>query len=264
MNIILKKNLVKILFCFPFFASALNPAGPLALSFGNSGRATFQKGAEYHLLNPAGVAHVQGFQGAGFYAFKTEESKAYWGMSLLENSGLPVSFSYLRERESGDQYFQLSVASFILPGWSLGLGLSRWEAHEKANWNFQAGFMIKPERSTFSVGITWDHILPLEGAYKGERKWGLGLAYEPYEWLHLRTDTIYNPEKKWSVAGGGMFTIAQVLILRLGGQWHFTDKVFLFSGGIGLTSQKMGLDYGLSQTQKNQEILHTLNIRGAF
>lgn len=263
MNIILKKNFVKILFFAPFFAEGLKPVGPLALSLSGAGRATVQKGAEYHLLNPASPAHIQGFHGAGFYAFKTEESKAFWGLSLMENSGLPVSFSYIRERTSGDQYFQLSVASFILPGWSLGLGLSRWEVQEKANWNLQAGFLIKPERSTFSLGITWDHILPLEGPYKGERKWGLGFTYEPYQWLHLRADTLYNPDKKWNVAGGGLFTISRFLILRMGGQWHFTDKLFLLSGGVGLSTDKMGLDYGLSQTQK-KNILHTLNIRGSF
>ncbi len=242
---------------------ALTPKGPLALSFSGSGRAVTKKGAEYHLLNPASIVHAQTLHSQGFYGFKTKESKAFWGFSIMENSSFPISFSYLRERESGAQYMSLGVAGLLLSGFSLGLNVSRWETDKATNWNLQAGLLIKPPRSPFSLGVTYGPILPLEGAYKGERKWGLGLAFEPYKWLSLRADTLYNPDKKWSVAGGGMFTVAKFLVFRLSSQWQFTDEVFLLAGGVGVFAKNFGLDYGLSQ-QKTKEILHTLNVHGSF
>ena len=255
------KPLFLLFFC-PF-AVALTPKGPLTLAFSGSGRAVTKKGAEYHLLNPASIVHAQTLHGQGFYGFKTKESKAFWGVSIMENSSFPISFSYIRERESGDQYMSLGTAGLLLPGFSLGVNVSRWEIDKDTNWNLQAGLLIKPPRSPFSLGFTYGPILPLEGAYKGERKWGLGLAFEPYKWLSLRADTLYNPDKKWSVAGGGMFTVAQFLVFRLSSQWQFTDEVFLLAGGVGVFAKHFGLDYGLSQ-QKTKEILHTLNVHGSF
>ena len=248
---------------FSFSAFPLDPQGPLSLSLSGAGRAV-QEGAEYHLLNPAGLVHSQGFNAAAFYVFKTKERKPYWGISLMENRQIPLAISYIKERQSDEQYFSISTAAFILPGWSLGLSLSRWEIKQPANWNIQAGFLIKPQQSPLSIGVTWDHILPVEGAFKDQRKWGLGLAYELYKWLHLRTDTVYNQKKQWSIAGGAETIISRILILRLGSRYIFTDKTFLFSGGIGLKTEQISLDYGLSQTEKTKQWLHTLSVRGHF
>lgn len=249
------------LFC-PF-TSALDPQGPLSLSMSGSGRAIY-KGAEYHLLNPASLVHLPGFQGAGFYVFETEKKKPYYGISLMENRQIPLALSYIRERQSEEQYLNISTAAFILPGWSLGLSLSRWETKQDTNWNIQSGFFIKPQQSSLSIGATWDHILPLEGAFKGRRQWGLGLAYELYKWLNLRTDVIYNQNKDWKIAGGTEITIAQFFIFRLGSGWYSTDNIFRFSGGLGLETKNISVDYGLSQEKGKKEWLHTLNIRGYF
>ncbi len=253
--------IIPSLFC-PF-TYALNPKGPLALSMSGSGRAIY-KGAEYHLLNPASLVQLPGFQAAGFYVFETENKKPYYGFSLMENRQIPLAVSYIRERETGEQYLSISTAAFILPGWSLGLSLSRWETAQDTNWNIQAGFFIRPQNSPFSIGATWDHILPVEGVFEGQRQWGLGMAYELYKWLQLRADTVYNQKKEWKIAGGTKFTIAEFFILRLGSGWDLTDDTFLFSGGLGLETKNIAVDYGLSQEKENKGWLHTLNIRGYF
>ena len=245
------------------FTSALDPQGPLSLSMSGAGRAIY-KGAEYHLLNPASLVHLPGFQAAGFYVFETESKKPYYGISMMENRQIPLALSYIKERQSGEQYLSISTAAFILPGWSLGLSLSRWETKQDTNWNIQAGFFIKPQQSPFSIGATWDHLLPVEGAFEGRRQWGLGLAYVLYKWLHLRADTIYNQKEEWKVAGGPEIIIANFLILRFGSGWHLADKTFLFSGGLGLETKNISLDYGLSQDKEKKEWLHSLNIRGYF
>ena len=252
------------LFCPLTFA--LNPKGPLALSMSGSGRAIY-KGAEYHLLNPASLVQLPGFQAAGFYVFETENKKPYYGFSVMENRQIPLALSYIRETETGEQYLSISTAAFILPGWSLGLSLSRWETKQDTNWNIQAGFFIKPQRSPLSIGATWDHILPVKGVFEGQRQWGLGLAYELYKWLQLRADTVYNQKKEWKIAGGPKLTIADFLIVRFGSGWDLAHDTFLFSGGLGLETKNIALDYGLSQEKENNKAktwLHTLNIRGYF
>ena len=249
---------------FGFFASALDPQGPLALSMSGSGRAITQTGAEYHLLNPASLIYPQFFHAAGFYVFELEDRKPYWGISLLENRQIPLALSYIKERKSEEQYLSISTATFLIPGWSLGLSLSRWQTKQDTNWNIQSGFLIKPQQSSFSIGATWDHILPLEGAFKGKRTWGLGLAYTLYKWLHLRADTIYNQKKTWEVAGGIESIISGFLIVRVGSRWHFTNKTLLFSGGMGLQTKQISVDYSLSQNEHTTQWLHALNVRSVF
>lgn len=252
-----------IVLLFSSSSFALDPQGPLSLSMGGAGRAV-QKGAEYHLLNPASLVHSQAFDAAGFYIFETKENKPYWGVSLMENRQIPLAISYIKERKSEVQYFSISTAAFILPGWSLGLSLSRWETSQDTNWNIQTGFFIKPKQSSFSIGATWDHILPVEGAFKGQRNWGLGLAYELYKWLHLRADILYNQKKQWTIVGGAETTINGILVLRFGSRWHLTSHTSVFSGGIGLKTKQISIDYSLSQTEHTKQWLHAFNVRSHF
>ena len=286
------------------FATALEPKGPLALSMSGSGRA-ITKGAEYHLLNPASLIHFKGAQGSGFWTFGLEKQKSYWGVSIVENQKIPLGLSYIREWGSKTQYLSFSTAAFILPGWSMGLSLSRWQAEPlgrvspapmaeptsqveiskksqsankalssdlpdskddkaEASWNVQAGLLIKPAGSPFSIGAVYDHILPLKGAFKGQRKWALGMGFALYEWLSLRADALYNTNSQWAVAGGAEATVSKFLILRLANQWDFKDKNWLFSGGLGLTAKNMALDYGLSRTAGTKRWQNTLSVRFAF
>ena len=169
--------------------------------------------------------------------------------------------TYIKQRKSSEQYINLSTAGFVLDGWSLGLGVSRWTTEEEEhNWNIQTGFLIRPQGAAFSIGFTWDYILDLAGEFEGRRKWGLGLAYELYHWLHLRMDTIYNQQKKWSLAGGGEAIISQFLILRLASYWQAEENTFLFSGGIGLAAKHMAIDYSLSQSKNTQDWVHAINV----
>ena len=270
--------------------TALEPEGPLALSMSGAGRA-ITKGAEYHLLNPASLIHFKGAQGSGFYMFGLEKQKPYWGLSLVENQQIPLGLSYIREWGGQAQYLSFSTAGFILPGWSLGLSLSRWQAEPtgqepststaksltkaktasnttsktaKASWNIQTGMLIKPANSPLSIGAVYDHILPLKGAFEGRRKWALGLGFALYEWLSLRADALYKTKGHWLVAGGAEAVISGFLILRLANQWDFKDKKWLFSLGLGLTTQHMALDYGLTQKNNTSHWQNTLSARFSF
>ena len=253
--------LTGLLYFVGFVAFALEPQGPLALSMSGSGRG-IPKGAEYHLLNPASLIHFKGVQGAGFYMFKVDKQKPYWGVSLVENQKIPLGLSYIREWDSSNQYLSFSTAGFVLPNWSVGVSLSRWKKNENAHWNVQGGLLIWPEKSPFSIGAVYDYILPLKGAFEGRRKWSLGLAYTLYQWLSLRTDILYNREQKWTLAGGAEATLSSFLVLRLSSRWH--DKKWLFAGGLGVTAKNMALDYGLSQQKNLGKWQNTLNVRFAF
>ena len=150
-----------------FFSLALDLRGPLALSMSGSGRAATQSGAEYHLINPAGLVHASGFSSGTYYMFEVaEKRKPVWGVSLSETRQIPLALSYIKKRHSKEQYMSVSTAGFVVPGWSLGLSLSRWQIDQGANWNMQAGILVKPTSSSFALGATWDHILPLEGAFE--------------------------------------------------------------------------------------------------
>ena len=259
----------KIIGIFLFILSpgvlALEPKAPLPLALGEAGRAVVQKGAEYHLLNPAGVVFSKNFQGEAFYVFSPEGIKSYWGFSLMENRQLPLAFSYIKERMSEEQYLSLSTSALILPGWGLGLSVSRWQkTEEEAYWNIQTGLLVKPKQSSFSIGATWDHILPLKGPYTGKRRWGLALAYQLYDWLEFRTDGLYHSEKKWLALAGVEALVSGFLILRLGGRWRVKDQKFTFSGGLGLTSKYLAFDYSLSQGEDSQKWFHAIVLRGFF
>ena len=256
---------IVLLFVFCFQAKAFDPQGPLSLAMGGSGRAVTQKGAEYHLLNPASLIYSQNFHGEGFYVFGQDKRKPYWGISLTENRQIPIALSYIRERKSEEQYLSISTAAFILSGWSLGLSVSRWQqTKEDAYWNIQSGILIKPKRSPFSIGATWDHILPIKGPYTGKRRWGLGVGYQAYKWLHLRADGLYNQEKKWIVSGGAEAFISRFLFLRLGSRWNISAEKFIFSGGIGLSAKPLAIDYSISQSEDTNEWLHAIVARGTF
>lgn len=248
-----------------FFSLALDPQGPLALSMSGSGRAATGSGAEYHLINPAGIAHSSGFSSGAYYMFEVaKKRKPIWGVSLSETRQFPLALSYIKKRHSEEQYMSVSTAGFVVPGWSLGLSLSRWEQNKKANWNMQAGILVKPPQSSFAVGATWDHILPLEGAFEKKRKWGLGLDYNFYKGFFLRADAFYNQNTRWLVAGGIKAIFSDFLVLRFSALWHLQQKVFLFSGGMGLETGQISLDYGFSRWEREQAWLHTINVRFSF
>ena len=278
----LLKKIPVFIFCifclYPFEAPALQPQGLLALSMSGAGRA-ITKGAEYHLLNPASLIHYKGTQGSGFYMFGHEDQKPYWGLSLVENQQIPLGLSYLRQWDGSDQYLSLSTAGFIVPGWSVGLSLSRWEVginpnsatkstskkqKTKAYWNVQAGVLIRPEKSPLSIGAVYDHILPLKGAFKEQRRWALAFSFEIYRWLKLRADVLHNTQSQWTVAGGAEALVSGFLTLRLANRYNFKDEKWLFSGGLGLTAQSMALDYGLSQTPDTKAWQHTVGVQFAF
>ena len=262
-----------IVCCFPTMAFQIQ--GPLSLALGGAGRAA-TKEAEYHLLNPASLVSHNGFSGSVFYNFAVEQNKPWWGGSFKENRRIPLALSYIKERETEQQYLHFSTAGFVLPGWSLGISASWWKENSTSDeWNIQAGLLIHPPQTRFSLGFVWDYILPLKGPFKNKRIYGVGLSYEPYKWLHLVADALYNPHTKWKVAGGGEITLSKFLVLRAGTQWEKT-RAFRFSGGVSLKAQTMALDWSLSQTPiqtstqtsssttGQNKWLNTLSFRGAF
>ena len=244
-------------------APALDPEGPLSFSLSHTGRALIFAPAEYHLLNPATLAHSTGFNAGAYYLFGTGRRKPAYGVSLSENRKLPLALSYIRERRSDERYLSLSTAGFVLPGWSLGVSLSRWQKDERADWNIQAGFLIRPKASPFSLAGVWDHILPLEGAFEHQRRWALAVGYELYKGISLRADAFYKAQEKWFIGLGLESLLSRFLALRLSAGRHFEKESFVFSGGIGLLAENMALDYGLSFLEE-QDHLHSIKVRFSF
>ena len=105
---------------------------------------------------------------------------------------------------------------------------------------------------------------PLRARLKAGGKWALGLGFALYEWLSLRADALYKTKGHWLVAGGAEAVISGFLILRLANQWDFKDKKWLFSLGLGLTTQHMALDYGLTQKNNTSHWQNTLSARFSF
>ena len=244
----------------PALAGALDPKGPLAFSLSQTGRALTGAPAEYHLLNPAILSHSAGFNGSVYYFFGTDNKKPVYGLSLSENRKLPFAISYIKEREEGEQYLSLSTAGFLLPGWSLGLSVSRWQRQTSAEWNIQAGLLIRPKGSPFSLSAGYDYLLPLKGAFTNKRKWALGLVYNIYRGISFRTDAVYNVKGRWFTGAGLESLLSKFLVLRFGASWDFKEKAFVFSSGLGLLAKNLSLDYGLSRLPANH-YLHTISAR---
>ena len=244
---------LKILLLTPFSALGFFiPQGPLAISLGGSGRAVVQKGAEYHLLNPATVVHTTGrLKSEGFYIFEAGGKPDYWGISLMENSQLPLALSYIRERDSNNQYIVLSTSAYILPDFSLGASLARATEFEDSYWNVQVGLLVRPPGGSFSLGATWEHLLPVqEGVFKDLEQWAVAGAYDFKNWLSLRLDGIYSSQNKWTVAGGLELTFSDFLVFRGGIARQFKAEAWEFSGGLGVKAQQISVDYSLSRLEE--------------
>jgi len=237
---------------------------PLILAMEGAGRAVIRKGLEYHLVNPASAVYFRRTQSMGFYVF--DEDASYWGFSLLEGRYTPFILSWIGERESKQQMLVISVAGNILPGWSLGLSLSRWQNKMAEHyWNMQSGLMIRPKgQEALTLGLTWDHILPLKGVFKNERKWGLGIGYQIQSWLNIRSDMTYYPfhsmDDRWFIIGGMDVILAQFLVLRGATRWNMTAHVFQFSGGWGLHGKYFHFDHSIRRHQ-DMSWIHGFSVR---
>jgi len=177
-------------------------------------------------------------------------AKDYWGISLSENSQIPLAGSFIKELNSQSHFINISAASLITKGWSLGLGVTRWKI-EDSYWNAQMGTFISPQGSSMSIGITWDFFLPLKGPFIGHRNYGLGMEYRLTPHMFLRADLVYRPkEKQWILAGNGEIVFSRIFIFSLSSQINFQTEDFLYSGGLGLKGQQMGIHYFL---KKNTE-----------
>ncbi len=241
------------------------PASPLALAMGGSGRAFVEKGAEYHLLNPAGIALSKQMQSAGFYVFG-DHINPYWGVSISDIQPAPLALSFMKEWDSETQILVLSLAGLILPGWSLGLSIHRQQNSETTNWNGQIGLLIKPKRQNrFAIGTVWDQILPLEKSLENHKKWGIGISYQIHPSSSIQVDTVYHFTKPshLQIIASMESLLSQFLVLRISGQWSENTRVVLYSGGLGLKGKIIQADYSLSQ-QVNSNLIHAWTIRTTF
>ena len=251
------------LICFAAAGQASFTA-PLALAFGGAGRGAAFAGAEYHLLNPAGLSLLKRPQAAGFYVFG-EDLKPYWGVSFAESMHTPAAVSFIKNWEQETNQLTLSLAGLILPGWSLGISFTRRQNIQNTNWNVQTGILIKPKgQNRFSLGVVWDHLLPQEGGFKDQGRMGGGAYYKVNKTINLRADALYNTSfKNWTVIGGVESTFSRFLALRAAFKWSEQQNTFFYSGGIGLEGKALQADYSLSQNKQNG-LTHAWNIRSVF
>ena len=236
---------------FPSTAQTFLPRGPLVISMSGAGRATTDRGSEYHLLNPAGFIHAPASEVSGYYVFG-QVPKNYWGVSFSEKSRLPLAASFIKELDSESQLVNISAASFITKGWSIGVGVTRWKDQD-SYWNAQLGTLIYPTGSVLSIGLTWDYFLPVKGAFEGHRQYGLGIEYKFTKNLNLKADVIYKPEKQWILASGGEIVFSKIFVLHLAGQMNFKTNEFLYSGGIGLQGQQMRINYIIKKNSEESD-----------
>lgn len=231
-----------------------------SLSMSKVGRSIYNGGIYYHLLNPASIVYPQPFQIAGFYIYPTKKQRPYWGGTLIENLKIPVAISYINQQKSIEQYLNISTASFLVSGLSLGFSLIQWKTLKDTYWNIKLGTLIKPKRSRFSLGVIGDYLLPLKGPFKDNRLYGIEFTYTPYYWLYLKTDALYHHNKTWSIMGEVKFVISHLLALQTGSEWNFSHKKLWFSGGIGLYTKKVYISYVIKQNFD----LHILSIQAKF
>ena len=282
LRIIVSQTIYIALFCFYVSAEEVNFVAPLALSMGGAGRAAVEKGAEYHLLNPAGIAHTKQTQSAGYYIFG-DLPNPYWGISLSENKRVPIGASFIKQWEAKKHILAVSLSGFVLPGWSLGFSVKRLYYETEAGWSAQSGILIKPEgQNVFSVGAIWDHILVSNESFKMAEQLGLAASYRVNRWLHIHVDAIYylsaasvstvsklvtdlkkSTQSKWRVIGALETVFSQFLIFRAGARWNAASGAILYSGGGGLQGKTIGFDYSIYQNNA-QNWIQGLNIRTSF
>ena len=246
---------------------------PITLSQSGSGRAAINKASEYHLLNPASIAHLG--KASGAVHFMGDTSDPYWGLSVVENNRMPIGISFLKHHASDKQILVLSLAGFVVPGWGLGFSLKRLAGFEKTAWHIRSGVLIKPSGSNkLSLGATWEHIFSPQPAFYIYEQIGAGLAYQVNQWLHLQVDVISDLssnskamelaswKKNLHFAGGMETVFSQFLVLRTGAVWYIDSDTIVYSGGVGVRGKTIGVDYSFSLSA--EKWVYAWNVHASF
>lgn len=255
-------NIFIILFC-RFSSGTLHHQDYLAISMSGSGRAVTAENIQNHMLNPASLIYPQSFQISSFYSTKNiSETKKFstWGISIIENQAIPIAISYIKQRETKEQYIHISTASFLAPSWSLGLSLSHWKKTKTdSHWNIHTGFLIQPLKSPIAIGITADNLLPIQD--KNKKIYGIGIVYTPINWIQLRTDTTYDYTNTWKYMGGIKISLHNFFILKTGIIWNSSDKKSLFSGSVELKSPNISVEYSLKQNNTKKQYIYLIQVQ---
>ena len=232
------KLLVWLVSFFPILTMAL----PAHLSFSGAGSASLKPGL-FYLLNPALLSFNPSELAMAYSFNKTHQT----GMLALvdRKTRIPLGITYhrfLENREFSFQKVSVTWANTFRSFLSVGVTVHRYEkVKNHVEWNGDTGAVLALGKQ-MAFSLVLKNILLEKGR---QRVWTAGFFKSLSSFLNLQMDLSLKPsEKHWFVTGGFETLFYKFLSLKGGGFWSFRDQKPFFSGGVGLKSVRLNLEYG--------------------
>ncbi len=236
------------------------------------------------LLNPAGMSLARSYAISGLYEFRASDTASLTNISVVDSvtsrvaAGLFYSYGHASPSRTiplgGGQTFALNETVNIHEA---GLALSyplfnmlhlgvttkyvrqsvdqpegtpaELAAPTESGVTLDVGAILRPIPA-LSLGAVGYNLIPIDGsAYP--REVGFGISYALGGVFLAEFDAVLNrngaDSVKASYHGGGELFLANTYAFRGGAMYDTLRQATYVSGGLGLVSSKVGLDFGLRQ-----------------
>lgn len=251
----------------PKLAHAQNFSGTVARSMGGAGRAAGS--ADSHILNPATLVHVKGYQLGYQYAFHSREQRGIlrdWTINIAD--GNTEAFfrggaTYLNREikvqgvKTRTENYLVSVGNFLMDNVSIGVQGQYWietpEGVAKSTF-FQSSFGVLyiPVENVGLAFVSNNFLKEHRAGVRPELGFGLHYLYE--EIFRLRFDIIYptkhNAMKKGVLMLGGESLFANDLSFHFGGRLDDIAKENWFTLGVGWDGPRLRMAYAFEKNLK--------------
>ena len=264
--------------------------GPIASGLGGASLGAVEN-TEAHLFNPASVVHGSAVEFAGLYrngGLADGENHRTWGLTLSDNTReayFPGALTVLLNKRAvpglplvDEQYAQLSLAEFVVPHLSIGIGgiyLRQRIADLGQNyeqWNGVLGVLYNPT-AALGVGANLAYFVhpssTVPQALRLPQTFGLGMHYLFVDFLRFRADVVKAYDngagQKWVWKAGFETMTAPFLILRFGGRRDENLRQTVATAGFSFNGPRLKFDYSFEKdVAGNNGALHSVDLRVAF
>ncbi len=252
----------------PVFAQYFS--GPKSNAMGGAGRAAGE--SEGHLLNPASLAHLKGYNLDGGYRYESHEDLGGtrdWSVNIADGSSESLflgGFSYINSEQKLNgqitdiEDYVLSVGGFVIEGLSLGVQAQRWSRRppslsEQIIYQGSAGLLYTPLENFGMALVTYNFLDEHEPQLRPELALGLHYLYEPIfrARLDVSYPTKYNPNKKGIIMIGTETLFLSGFKPRFGAKFDDVAKKTILTAGVGWEGPKFAINYAFEKDVRTKD-----------
>jgi hypothetical protein len=258
---------------------------PRAIGVGEALRAA-ASGALATTLNPAGIVTTRSYVIEGQYGYRPDDKSHIQAVSICDSVttrvGACIYYRHLSAdpSENGDRVMHDIGISVAVPlGPTLAFGVTNHYVNYSESVMEEVPVDTSKKGLMTDAGLTFRVLDPLSVAvvaynlFGGDdlrysRALGGGLAFNAGDRLLIAADLRYDFEAEATRLGGGAEYLfaggdtQQGIPVRLGYVYDTDDKASYMTGGLGLVTQRLGLDLGArKQVSEGDELMLQFSLR---